>query len=85
MSMAMRACSMPLWHFVSNAEVEVLVAGEEDTRPITANLLVSPAAGGTLRVRKNCDCIGSPSFGLYRARVMTLKLVGAHLEVPCTS
>lgn len=45
MSIAMRAFSMPLWHFVSNAEVEALVAGEEETRPITANLLVSPAAG----------------------------------------
>ena len=43
--MALRTYSMPIWHMVSNPAIQVVPAGEEDTRDITSELLQAPSAG----------------------------------------
>ena len=61
---AMKALSMPLWHMVDNPEIQIIPAGEEDTRPLTTELLTSPAAGEPCEFGKMMMGIISDVYGI---------------------
>lgn len=62
--MALRTYSMPIWHMVSNPAIQVVPAGEEDTRDITSELLQAPSAGEPCDFAKAMMGIISDVYGI---------------------